>query len=64
MDESNLVSDVRFLRDVVARTQPPTVNRFWPVTLMWGCVITIGYVTCFLLGWPESPRSSRGLCLP
>ncbi len=50
MDEPNLLNDVRFLRDVVARTQPPTVNRFWPVTLMWGCVATIGFVTCALLG--------------
>jgi hypothetical protein len=50
MDESNLVNDVRFLRDVVARTQPPGVNRYWSVTLMWGCVVTFAYVTCALLG--------------
>jgi hypothetical protein len=49
MDEPNL-NDLRFLRDVVARTQPPAVNHFWPVTLMWGCVATVGYITCALLG--------------
>lgn len=50
MDEPNLLNDVRFLRDVVARTQQPAVNHFWPITLGWGCVITIGYATCALLG--------------
>jgi hypothetical protein len=50
MDDPNLINDVRFLRDVVSRTQPPTVNHFWPVTLMRGCVVTIGYMTCALLG--------------
>lgn len=33
MDEPNVLNDVRFLRDVVEKTQPPAVNRFWPVTL-------------------------------
>jgi hypothetical protein len=50
MDDPNLLNDVRFLRDVVERTQPPAVNRFWPVTLSWGCVITLGYLFCALLG--------------
>jgi hypothetical protein len=50
MDEPNLLNDVRFLRDVVARTQPPAVNRFWPVTLMWGCVVTVGFLACAALG--------------
>jgi hypothetical protein len=50
MDNPNLLNDVRFLRDVVARTQPPAVNHFWPVTLSWGCVVTIGYLTCAYLG--------------
>jgi hypothetical protein len=50
MDDPNLLNDVRFLRDVVARTQSPSVNHFWPVTLSWGCVVTAGYVTCALLG--------------
>jgi len=49
MDESNPPNDLHFLRDVVARTQPPTVNRFWPVTLMWGCVVGIGFLACALL---------------
>ena len=25
------------------------INRFWPVTLSWGCVITAGYLICGLL---------------
>jgi hypothetical protein len=50
MEESNPLNDLHFLRDVVARTQPPEVNRFWPVTLMWGCVVSIGFLTCALLG--------------
>jgi hypothetical protein len=50
MDESGPLNDLHFLRDVVARTQPPEVNRFWPVTLMWGCVVGIGFVACALLG--------------
>ena len=50
MDEPNLLNDVRFLRDVVERTQPPAVNRFWPVSPLWGCVISLGYLICALLG--------------
>lgn len=50
MDDPNLLNDVRFLRDVVARTQPPAVNDNWSVTLMWGCVAAIGFVSCALLG--------------
>jgi hypothetical protein len=50
MDERDIVNDVRFLRDVVAKTQPPDVNYFWPVTLMWGCVVSVGYLACALLG--------------
>lgn len=50
MDEPNLLNDVRFLRDVVARTQPPDVNPYWSVTLSWGCIITLGYAICALLG--------------
>jgi hypothetical protein len=50
MQESNPLNDVRFLRDVVARTQPPAVNRFWSVTLMWGCVVSVGFIACALLG--------------
>ncbi len=50
MDDPNLLDDVRFLRDVVARTQPPAANRYWPVTLSWGCVVTAGYLICGLLG--------------
>ena len=46
----NLLSDVRFLRDTVARTQPPTVNRYWPVTLGWGFVVLTGYLICAFLG--------------
>jgi hypothetical protein len=47
--DPGLLNDVRFLRDVVARTQGPRVNQFWPITLSWGCVITIGYLACGLL---------------
>jgi len=50
MDEPNLLNDVRFLRDIVAKTQPPAVNLFWPVTLMWGCVVSIGFLICAALG--------------
>ena len=50
MDDSEILKDVRFLRDMVARTQPPDVNYFWPLTLMWGCVVSIGFLTCALLG--------------
>jgi hypothetical protein len=53
MDESNALDHVRFLRDVVAKTQPPTVNRYWSVTLMWGCVATFAYALCFLLARAE-----------
>jgi hypothetical protein len=49
MDDPNLLNDVRFLRDVVERTQPPAVNRDWPATLGWGCVVTIAYVAYALL---------------
>jgi hypothetical protein len=47
---SNLANDVRYLREVVAKTQPPSVNRYWPVTLFWGCVVVIGYAVCTALG--------------
>ena len=50
MDEPKLLDDVRFLRDVVERTQPDAVNRDWPITLGWGCVVTIGYAASALLG--------------
>jgi hypothetical protein len=50
MNEPDALNDLHFLRDVVARTQPSAVNHFWPVTLMWGCVVTIGFVACALLG--------------
>jgi hypothetical protein len=50
MAEPELLNDVRFLRDVVERTQPAAVNRDWPITLGWGCVVTIGYVASALLG--------------
>ena len=47
---SNLANDVRYLRGVVAKTQPPSVNRYWPVTLFWGCVVVFGYAVCMALG--------------
>jgi len=50
MEDPQLLNDVRFLRDVVAKTQPPAVNRFWPVTLMWGVVVTAAFVFCAFLG--------------
>jgi hypothetical protein len=50
MHEPDLLSDIHFLRDVVARTQPPDVNPYWPVSLSWGCVITLGYAICAALG--------------
>jgi hypothetical protein len=50
MKESNLFNDIRFLREIVARTQPLAVNHFWPVTLSWGCVITLGYLISGVLG--------------
>jgi hypothetical protein len=50
MDNPDFLNDVRFLRDVVERTQPPSVNPYWPVTLSWGCVISAGYVASVFLG--------------
>lgn len=50
MDHPNLLNDVRFLREVVARTQQPRVNRYWPVTVGWGFVVTAGYAICAALG--------------
>src|SRR5437868_4987194 len=49
MDEPDLLNEIRILRDVVARTQPPAVNDFWPVTLSWGIVVSVGYLACALL---------------
>jgi hypothetical protein len=59
LPEQNLLNDVRFLRDVVTRTQRPAVNQFWPVTLSWGCIITFGYLVCGLLA-----RAGRVAILP
>jgi hypothetical protein len=50
MDKPDFLNDVRFLRDVVERTQPPSINPYWPVTLSWGCVLTAGYVASIFLG--------------
>lgn len=50
MEDLNPLDDIRFLRDVVARTHPPAVNNYWSVTLMWGCVLTFGYIVCAWLG--------------
>jgi len=50
MDEHDALDDVRFLREVVERTQRPSVNDFWAVTLGWGCVVTVGYVISAVLG--------------
>jgi hypothetical protein len=50
VDDPNLLNDVQYLREVVARTQPRAVNRYWPVTLAWGCVVTAGYLACGVLG--------------
>jgi len=50
MENANPLNDIRFLRDVVERTNPPAVNNYWPVTLSWGCVLTFGYAVCLLLG--------------
>jgi hypothetical protein len=50
MDNPDLVNDVRFLRDVVARTEPPRVNYYWPVTLSWGIVVSIAYMVSAVLG--------------
>jgi hypothetical protein len=49
MDDSNVLNDVRFLRDVVSKTQPAP-NYRWPITLAWGCVVVIGYAICAYLG--------------
>jgi hypothetical protein len=49
MDNSNIINDVRFLRDVVARTEPPRVNYYWPVTLSWGILIGLSYLAYVLL---------------
>ena len=49
MDNPNALNDVRFLRDVVARTEPPKVNYYWPVTLCWGVLIGISYLAYALL---------------
>jgi hypothetical protein len=50
MDNPDVLNDVRFLRDVVARTQRPQLNYYWPVTLGWGVVVTITYLICGFLG--------------
>jgi hypothetical protein len=50
MEDLKPLDDIRFLRDVVARTHAPAVNNYWSVTLMWGCVLTLGYVVCAWLG--------------
>jgi hypothetical protein len=63
MNDADLLNDLRYLRDVVARTQPPTVNHDWPLAVSWGCIIMIGYAICALLGYPAGSTSSRGSCL-
>ncbi len=46
-----------FFCDVVARTHPPAVNNYWSVTLMWGCVLTFGYIlVCTWLGLEAQVR--------
>lgn len=50
MDNPDALNDVRFLRDVVARTEPPSVNYYWPVTLAWGVLIGVSYLAYALLG--------------
>lgn len=50
MDNPDALNDVRFLRDVVARTEPPSVNYYWPVTLAWGILIGLSYLAYVLLG--------------
>ena len=50
MDNQEILNDVRFLRDVVARTERPRLNYYWPVTLGWGIVVTITYLICGVLG--------------
>jgi hypothetical protein len=49
MNNQDLLNDVRFLRDMVARTERPQLNYYWPVTLGWGIVITITYLICGVL---------------
>jgi hypothetical protein len=44
MDNPDALNDVRFLRDVVARTEPPRVNYYWPVTLCWGVFTSLAYL--------------------
>jgi hypothetical protein len=34
----------------VERTQPPSINPYWPVTLSWACILTAGYVASIFLG--------------
>ena len=50
MDNPDVLKDVRFLRDVVARTEPPRVNYYWPVTLSWGILIGLSYLAYALFG--------------
>ena len=50
MDNPDVLNDVRYLRDVVARTEPPRVNYYWPVTLSWGVLIGLSYLAYVLLG--------------
>jgi hypothetical protein len=50
MQDLTPLDDIRFLRDMVAKTHPPAVNNYWSVTLMWGCVLTFGYIVCAWLG--------------
>jgi hypothetical protein len=50
MDNPNVLNDVRYLRDVVARTEPARVNYYWPVTLSWGVLIGLSYLAYVLLG--------------
>lgn len=58
MDTPTPLDDVRFLREVVDRTLPRYgVNRNWPVTLMYGAIITIGYAVCALLGLTGRTRA-------
>jgi hypothetical protein len=50
MDNPEVLNDVRYLRDVVARTEPPRVNYYWPVTLCWGVLISLSYLAYALIG--------------
>jgi hypothetical protein len=50
MDNPDALNDVRFLRDVVARTEPPRVSYYWPITLCWGILIGLSYMAYVLLG--------------